>query len=607
MARKRDYIGQTVGIVEGKSLTLDLPSGLKLEKGGLLKKVDVAYEICGNIRPEMDNVVFVCHALTGDAHVAGQHPGSAEPDGWWEGMIGRGRGIDTDRYCVVCANVLGGCKGTTGPSSINPDTGKPYGSSFPEITVHDMVTVHMLLLKQLGVKKVFAVIGGSFGGMQALDWAIEYPDDVENVLLIATAAAHSTQAMSFDIIGRYAITHDPAWDGGDYYANDVQPTDGLGLARRIAHITYLSTNLMSEKFGRERRPEWLAAGEEFLRRKTQEFGTTFQIESYLDHQASTFVKRFDANSYLHITKALDEFDVGERHGSLEDAFKRVKAEVFIASLSGDWLFTTEQSEEMTEAFLKIGKPVSYFNLKAPAGHDAFLTHIDQLLPAIRAFLPHNDSIRDKDVVPELEPEKLTSYETIAGMTRNDAHVLDFGCARGRLLKFLNERKNIGGVGIDIDFNCALIALERGMHVILDNILATDDKTDLFLVPDDSFDTVILSETLQVLAHPAEVIAACLRIADSVIVSFPNFGFFATRLQLCFGGHMPVTKNLPYEWYDTPNIRCLTLKDFRRLCKDKGYRISEAKYAAANPIGKFLLMLGMKNFGAERVYIRIERH
>lgn len=608
MARKKNYIGKTVGIVEPRSVKLDLPEGgFTLEHGGNLKEIVVAYEMCGNIRKEMDNVVFICHALTGDAHVAGIRPGEEEPDGWWEGMVGSGRGIDTDKYCVICANILGGCRGTTGPATIDPATGKQYGSAFPEITVRDIVKVHITLLKQLGIEKVFAVVGGSFGGMQVLDWAVEAPDSLENAVVIASATALSTQALAFDIIGRRAITRDPSWHHGDYYSTEATPEAGLAQARRIAHITYLSDELMTDKFGRERRPEWLAAGDEFLARAKRDFRTTFQIESYLDHQAQTFVRRFDANSYLHITRAMDEFDLAERHSSLKQAFSSIKANVMFASLSGDWLFTPEQSETMVREMLELGKSVTYFNLEAPAGHDAFLTHIDQLLPVIRAFLANGRPMeRPAD---ELEPAKEKAYAAIVDMVEQGSKILDIGCARGRLLRILREKKGAKCEGIDIDFAPVLEALGRGNHVILDEMHSgsgTEDSENFFLIPDNSFDTVILSETLQVMKRPLKVLQEGLRIAKSVIVTFPNFGFITTRAQLFFLGHMPVDKHLPSEWYDTSNIHLFTLMDFKNLCAKHGIAIKRIVPNSESALGRLLIKAGHPNLGAEHLIVKVER-
>ena len=608
MAKKREYIGKSVGLVERRQMELPLPEeGFVLEHGGILRSLTVAYEMCGNVREEKDNVVFICHALTGDAHVAGSSSADGEPDGWWEGMVGSGRGIDTDKYCVVCANILGGCRGTTGPSSIDPDTGEPYGSRFPEITIRDIVRVHLMLLERLGIKKVFAAVGGSFGGMQVLDWATEAPDTLENAIVIASAPSLSAQALAFDIIGRRAITHDPSWQHGDYYRRDQAPDTGLGQARRLAHITYLSDELMNVKFGRDKRPELEARGKEFLENARRDFRTTFQIESYLDHQAAKFVQRFDANSYLHITRAMDEFDLVERHSSLRQAFSRIKCKVLIASLSGDWLFNPEQSELMAKTLLNLGKSVSYFNLEAPAGHDAFLTHIDQLLPVVRSFLANG---RPREIPPdELEPAKEKAYAAVTGMVEPGSRILDIGCARGRLMRILREKRNARCVGIDIDFSPVLEALGRGNDVILDDMRSgsgSSDAENFFMVPDDSFDTVILSETIQVMKRPLKVLKEALRIAKSVIVTFPNFGYVTTRSQLFFFGHMPVDEHLPLEWYNTPNIHLFTLRDFLNLCRDNGIIVREVVPLSESRLGRFLMRTAGPNIGAEHVAVKIER-
>ncbi len=611
MARKpRNFIGKSVGVVKTQVLKLQLPEGgLTLERGGVLPEIEVAYEMCGAVREEMDNVVFVCHALTGDAHVAGSREEGGEPDGWWEGMVGSGRGIDTDHYCVVCANILGGCKGTTGPGSTNPATGRAYGSAFPEITVHDIVTVHVLLLRQLGVRKPAAIIGGSFGGMQVLDWACTYPDYAERCIVIASAPALSTQALAFDIIGRRAITQDPSWRQGDYYDTDAAPDAGLAQARRLAHITYLSNNLMADKFGRERRQEWLEAGNEFLSRTKREFRTTFQIESYLDHQASTFIRRFDANSYLHITRSMDEFDLAERFSSLKIAFSQIKAQVLIVSLTGDWLFTPEQSEAMAQTLLQLGKPFSYFNLWAPAGHDAFLTHIDQLLQVVRSFLPRPGDLRAKTVDDELSPAKAEAYQAIAEMVDPGSRVIDIGCAHGRLLKLLKDRRDIDGFGVDIDFEGGRDALDRGLNIVLDDMCrATEEggREHFVAIPDDAFDTVVLSETLQVMKRVDDVVEDAMRIAKTAVISFPNFAYIVARSQLFFAGHMPKDRHLPFEWYDTPNIHLFTIKDFKKLCKDKNFVIREIRSHAESFLGRLLIYLGFGGLGAERFIVKIER-
>ena len=370
-------------LTETRTLKLDLPEkGFTLKHGGVLKEINVAYETCGTLSPECDNVIFIAHALTGDAHVAGWHAGDTKLTGWWSNMVCPGGGIDTDRFYVVCANVLGGCMGTTGPSSINPDTGKPYGSSFPELTISDIVMVHKLLLDQLGIKKLYAIVGGSFGGMQVLDFITRYPDFVENAVVIASGASLTTQALAFDIIGREAIVNDPNWRNGDYYDDGKSPDVGLSQARKLAHVTYISNEMMKDKFGRRRRD--IAKQKNFP--NAEEFRTNFEVANYLEHQGEKFINRFDANSYLHISRATDEFDMAAEYGSLPKAFSPINAKVLVVALSGDWLFLPSQSEEMTKALFSAKKRVSYFCLNAPAGHDAFLTHIQDLVKVVSNFL-----------------------------------------------------------------------------------------------------------------------------------------------------------------------------------------------------------------------------
>ena len=305
-----------VGIVERKIRRLKLPEGgLRLAYGGVLKEVEVAYEECG-APLDGTNAVYICHALTGDAHVAGIKPGEEKPSGWWEGMIGPGRAIDTNRYHVICANVLGGCSGTTGPMSINPDTGKPYGSSFPQYTFDDAVDVFRMLLRELGVKKLAALIGGSYGGLQVVNWMTRYPDEMEKACLIATSAHLNTQAIAFSVMSRTSIIDDPKWNGGDYYleGDGKGPKAGLASARQLAHITYLSRELLQQKFERRLQQNFVDAPAEERAERDRLFKTYFQIESYLDYQAMKFVRRFDANSYLHITRSMDLSDPCDAYG-----------------------------------------------------------------------------------------------------------------------------------------------------------------------------------------------------------------------------------------------------------------------------------------------------
>ncbi len=377
-----------VGIVERKIRRLKLPEGgLRLAYGGVLKEVEVAYEECG---APLDgaNAVYICHALTGDAHVAGIRPGEDKPSGWWEGMVGPGRAIDTNRYHVICANVLGGCSGTTGPMSINPDTGKPYGSSFPQYTFDDAVDVFRMLLRELGVKKLAALIGGSYGGLQVVNWMTRYPDEMEKACLIATSAHLNTQAIAFSVMSRTSIIDDPKWNGGDYYleGDGKGPKAGLASARQLAHITYLSRELLQQKFARRLQQNFVDAPAEERAERDRLFKTYFQIESYLDYQAAKFVRRFDANSYLHITRSMDLSDPCDAYGSLDAAFARVKARTLVVSYENDILFPAWQSKDIVRSLKRSGRPVSYCHLESGTGHDSFLTDIEHLSKVVGGFL-----------------------------------------------------------------------------------------------------------------------------------------------------------------------------------------------------------------------------
>ena len=585
-----------VGVVEPKTLTLKLPEGgFKLRTGGVLKRIDVAYEECGAIRPERDNVIFICHALTGDAHVAGIRPGETNPSGWWEGMVGPDRAINTDRYHVICANVLGGCSGTTGPSSINPDTGKAYGSSFPRYDFSDAVDVYRMLLAQLGVKHLAAIIGGSYGGMQVMDWITRCPGECDLACVIASSASLNTQALAFDVVGRSAITDDPDWNRGDYYdiGDGMGPKKGLAAARQLAHITYLSRELLQEKFQRELQRSWLDEPQESKDRRARDFRTFFQIESYLGHQATKFLKRFDANSYLHITRSMDLFDAGARYGSLDAACARVTCKTLVVSLSGDVLFAEWQSRDIVEGLIRHNKEVSYCHLDIGTGHDAFLTHIDDLSRLVGGFL----STR----TPQVTPAQEKPYAAVLSMVKDGAHVIDIGCGDGTLLNVLKKNRHVTGDGVEIDVTEFEEAVADG-----NTLLWEDADEGITLVPDHHYDMAICSETLQVVQNPRGLLHEALRLADEAIVSFPNFAAYRIRLTLGLGGHLPVSKQLPFQWYDTPNIHLITLKDFRNLCNKEGIEIKEIRAESRHLVGKLLLALGFKNLGASRIIARIAR-
>ncbi len=347
---------------------------LSLDSGETLDDVQVAYETYGRLNAERTNGILIGHAFTGDAHAAGvDAEGKA---GWWSSMIGPGKAFDTDRYFVICSNVLGGCRGTTGPSSIEPGTGRPYGLRFPGITISDMVRLQKRLIERLGIERLLAVSGGSMGGMQALEWAVAFPDAVVACLPIATTARHSAQQIAFNETGRQAIMFDPDFHGGDYY-DSKPPARGLAVARMVGHITYMSDDSMREKFGRRLRNR-----EEF----SYGFDVDFEVESYLRYRGSQFVGRFDANSYLYITKALDYFDLTAGYPSLAASLERARSRFLVISFTSDWLYPSYQSQEIVNALRSRNHDVAYCELTSTYGHDAFLVDVGEQTEIIRGFL-----------------------------------------------------------------------------------------------------------------------------------------------------------------------------------------------------------------------------
>lgn len=348
---------------------------LTLESGKKFGSITIAYETYGNLNEKRDNTILICHALTGNAHVAGQN--NEEEVGWWDPIIGPGRPIDTNKYFIVCSNIIGGCSGSTGPASIDPETNKPYGMTFPLVTIKDMVNSQKRLLEgKFNIKHLYAVVGGSLGGMQALQWPVLYPDFVDGLIMLASTSKLSAQAIAFNKIGRHAIMIDPKWNKGQYY-NDEKLLNGLALARMVAHITYLSDEAMQIKFGREH-----SNIEEFF-----EFEENFEVENYLDHQGYKFIKRFDANSYLFLSKAMDLFDISRGFPSLEDALKKLEnKKILLMSFTSDWLFPGYQTEEMYNIVKKINPNTSYYEINSYHGHDSFLLEYDKINPIIGEFI-----------------------------------------------------------------------------------------------------------------------------------------------------------------------------------------------------------------------------
>lgn len=373
-------MANSVGIVQTKlfSFAENKEDFLLLDSGRHFGPITVAYETYGTLNQSKSNAILVCHALSGDAHAAGFHGKEGHKPGWWEDAIGPGKAIDTDEHFVICSNVIGGCSGTSGPASIDPNTGKHYGSSFPVVTIGDMVKVQKVLVDHLGIKRLLSVIGGSMGGMQALEWTLRYPDMACSAIVIASTSKLSPQSIGFDAVGRNAIISDENWRGGNYYGKEI-PAKGLSIARMIGHITYLSDESMHKKFGRR-----LQSKEAF----SYDFSREFQVESYLDYQGNKFVERFDANSYLYVTKAMDYFDAAMAYGddSLEKAVERIKARMLVLSFTSDWLFPPYQSKEIVDALLKRNKDVTYFNIESSYGHDAFLLEFETEAKIMRGFL-----------------------------------------------------------------------------------------------------------------------------------------------------------------------------------------------------------------------------
>lgn len=370
--------GQSVGLVIPQSFTFAEDEPMRLESGATLGPVTVAYETYGRLNAQRDNAILIVHALSGSAHAAGYHsPDDAKP-GWWDECIGPGKAFDTDRFFVICSNVIGSCYGSTGPSSINPATGKPYGLSFPVVTVGDMVRAQVKLIDHLGIDQLLCVAGGSMGGMQVLEWAAHHPRRVKSALPLATTGRHSPMLIAFSEVGRQAIYADPYWNNGNYYESGQKPDAGLAVARMVGHITYLSEESMQKKFGRRLRS---------LERYGYEFDTEFEVESYLKYNGNNFTRRFDANSYLYVTKAMDYFDLSQPSGTLAAAFADSDHIKFlVVSFTSDWLYPAYHSKELVSALTAVGAEVSYLDIQSSWGHDAFLLEVGTMTRLIGSFL-----------------------------------------------------------------------------------------------------------------------------------------------------------------------------------------------------------------------------
>lgn len=621
---------RSVGVVETRRLFLDLPDGFRTESGDLLPSLEVAYETYGVLDSDGGNAILVATPLTADCHVAGFHGASSDPRtrGWWDDMVGPGKAIDTRRWFVVCSSILGGCGGTTGPTSLDPRTGRPWGGSFPNITIGDMVEVQRQLLDALGVGRLYAVVGGSMGGMQALEWSLRHPDRVERCAVVAAGHSLSAQALAFDIVGRGALLADPSWADGSYEVG-LGPERGLSLARQIAHITYLSAEGMASKFGRQSRPDGVE----------ESFHTAFEVEKYLEHQGRKFVERFDANAYVRITLAMDRFDLAlqygrtplpgpvsreaprearERYASelaearrarLSEAFERSRCRYLLAALSTDWLFPARESWEIADVLLQQEKPVSFCQLQSPHGHDGFLLEAARLDAVLSAFLAEKprepspeESVRiQRDRLERGAPPERDDYMAIRGMVRPGSRVLDIGCGDGRLLHRLCEERGCRGEGLDLDLEAVLATMRRNLPA-----LQTDADEGLSEFADGSWDYVILTQTLQAVVRPKQVLDEIVRVGREAIVSFPNFGNWRCRLAVLLTGRMPMTADLPHMWYETPNLHPFTLADFEDYCRRHGIEILEKREVCDSLTGKLLRLAGFGGAGADRVVARIAR-
>ena len=576
----------------GRSLkyarTFSIEEPLQLEFGGELRDIVVTYETYGELNAAKDNAVLICHAISGDSHVARHDPNDPEDTaGWWDIAVGPGKSIDTNRYFVICSNVLGGCRGTTGPNSINPATGRRYGADFPTVTEGDMVEVEKRLVDHLGIDRLLAVVGGSMGGHQTLLWATRFPERLAGAVTLATSPRLTTQALAFDVVGRNAIRRDSDFKGGGYLDENTTPAVGLALARMLAHITYLSPEAMRAKFGSNRLEP---------RELDTDFEKQFSVGSYLAHQGDKFVERFDANSYIKLSLAMDLFDIGDTPEKITASLRPATCRWLIVSFTSDWLFPPSQSQDIASALVALDRSVSYCNIVSSCGHDAFL--LANELPVygglISAFLENvaDDSpkhVEDDDLYV-LSSESIfgalrrprIDYDQIGRLIKPGASVLDLGCGRGSFLAKLRQDRNRKLMGLDIHEGNILYCLQRGLDVI-----QADLNSGLDAFPDDQFDYVVLSQTLQSVRDVERLIHEMLRVGKQSIVSFPNFAYYKLREMLMEQGRSPVSSGiLRHEWYDTPNIRFFSIADFEDFCAGHDIAILE-RLALDTEVGRLI--------------------
>lgn len=553
-SKQIDYLNapDEVGLVEEKTFVCS--ESFQLSSGQVLEGYRLSYESYGELNSAKDNAIYVCHALTGDHHVAGVYECGEEKPGWWNHVVGPGKPLDTNRFFVVSSNCLGGCRGSTGPSSKRPDSDQAYGSSFPDLSIRDMIRAQRALIEHLGITALHAVVGGSMGGMQALQWIVEYPGFAKNAIIIAATPQHSVQTIAFNEAGRCSIRGDGGWECGEY-ENDTGPAKGLSVARMMAHITYLSDVGMEQRFGGDQR---LSKNDEF----------EFSVQGYLDHQGKKFIKRFDANSYLKLTEALDRFDLPGDDG-LVQAVSSVDTRTLVIAFSSDWLYTPSQNKLIVDALLKAGKDASYLEIDDSHGHDSFLIDSKPFLKALDVFIK-SDEDNKLDVFEEdgfrklknrYEVKKEADFRAIDDWVTPQDKVLDLGCGRGLLLEHLRETKGVLGLGVDRELDKSISCVARKVPIYQEEILHALAKFD-----EDTFDWVIFSRMVESLPEPGEILKQALRVGRKVAVSFVNHGYWRNRWNFLVEGKRVCNEVYPHQWESSHLSNHFSIREFEEFSK-----------------------------------------